>query len=442
MQNVRNVKLPSAGVIAGVVQTVVFGGGATYGLYNSLFNVEGGHRAIVYNRVMGVKDKVRRPPLPTTDREAERASARCGVRCVGARVCSRPRAVSRRFASRPSRRVIEASSFPGSRKRRPIRARAPTPFGATIGASARRTRPPDRATRDVRDRRPRAPAVPRAPPHTHRLAPPLTADRPPRRLILVASFFFGPTPRNENENENETETPNATQVYSEGTHLMVPWFERPITYDVRARAHQVSSTSGSKDLQMVNISLRVLTRPDASKLPEVYRTLGTDFNERVLPSIIHETLKSVVAQYNASQLLTQREQVSLAVRDTLVRRAAHFNMIMDDVSITALTFGREYTAAIEAKQVAQQEAERAKFIVEKAVQDKRSAVIKAEGEAKSAKLIGEAIANNPAFITLRKIEAAREIAQTMSESNNRVMLNADSLLLNLADVGHGKDGKK
>ena len=94
-----------------------------------------------------------------------------------------------------------------------------------------------------------------------------------------------------------------TQVYAEGTHLMVPWFERPITYDVRARAHQVSSTSGSKDLQMVNISLRVLTRPDASKLPEVYRTLGTDFNERVLPSIIHETLKSVVAQYNASCLL-------------------------------------------------------------------------------------------------------------------------------------------
>ena len=91
---------------------------------------------------------------------------------------------------------------------------------------------------------------------------------------------------------------------------MFPWFERPVTYDVRARAHQVTSNSGSRDLQMVNISLRVLTRPDASKLPEIYRSLGTDFNERVLPSIIHETLKSVVAQYNASQLITQREQVS------------------------------------------------------------------------------------------------------------------------------------
>lgn len=59
MQNLKNVKLPSAGVISGVVQTMVYGSAATYGLYNSLFNVEGGHRAIVYNRVVGIKEKVR-----------------------------------------------------------------------------------------------------------------------------------------------------------------------------------------------------------------------------------------------------------------------------------------------------------------------------------------------------------------------------------------------
>ena len=140
---------------------------------------------------------------------------------------------------------------------------------------------------------------------------------------------------------------------------MIPWFERPIIYDVRARPNVIQTTSGSHDLQMVNIGLRVLTRPVPSKLPEMYRTLGTDYGERVLPSIIHETLKNVIAQYNASQLLTMREVVSRDIRRILTLRAKYFNIVLDDVSITNLTFSREYTSAVEAKQVAQQDAERA-----------------------------------------------------------------------------------
>ena len=59
MQNVRNVKLPDPRLISGIVQTAVFGGAGAYGLYHSLFNVEGGHRAIVYNRFVGIREKVR-----------------------------------------------------------------------------------------------------------------------------------------------------------------------------------------------------------------------------------------------------------------------------------------------------------------------------------------------------------------------------------------------
>ena len=149
------------------------------------------------------------------------------------------------------------------------------------------------------------------------------------------------------------------------------------------------------------------------------QSLGLDYDERVLPSIGNEVLKAIVAQFDAAELITQREAVSNRIRTDLLRRASEFNIALEDVSITHMTFGKEFTKAVEQKQIAQQDAERARFIVEKAEQERQANVIRAEGEAESADIVGKAVAKaGDGLILIRRIEASREIAQTLAGNPN------------------------
>lgn len=74
-------------------------------------------------------------------------------------------------------------------------------------------------------------------------------------------------------------------------------------------------------------------RPDQRHLATIYRSLGTTYDERVLPSIGNEVLKATVAQFDAAELITQREVVSARIREDLLKRAGEFNIVLEDVSL-------------------------------------------------------------------------------------------------------------
>jgi len=129
------------------------------------------------------------------------------------------------------------------------------------------------------------------------------------------------------------------------------------------------------------------------------------------------------------------------IRDTLTKRANDFGLILEDVALTHLSFSKDFAKAIEQKQVAAQEAERAKFVVQKSDEERKAAVIRAQGESEAAKLISEATkATGPALLELRRIEAAKEIAQTMSRSSRIVYLPSSNSSNMLLGINAGQQG--
>ncbi|KAL7202432.1 hypothetical protein ACSBR1_033996 [Camellia fascicularis] len=98
---------------------------------------------------------------------------------------------------------------------------------------------------------------------------------------------------------------------------------------------------------MIDLTLRVLCRPEFSQLPRIFQTLGLEYDDKVLPSIGNEVLKAIVVQFNVDQLLTECPRVSALVRQSWVRHAKDFNIVLDDVVIIHLLYGAEFSKAVE-----------------------------------------------------------------------------------------------
>lgn len=238
------------------------------------------------------------------------------------------------------------------------------------------------------------------------------------------------------------------KVRGEGTHLKIPWLMQPHYYTIRLRPKLIKTQTGTKDMQTVTVHLRMLFKPEVAGLPNIHTTLGPDYDDRVLPSVANEVLKSTIAQYNAEQLLVEREMVSREIREAIMQRAAQFNLLIDDVAITHLTYGKEFATAIESKQVAEQAAEQQKYVVEMSEQERQATVLRSEGEAEAARMISGALKEHGnGLIDMRRVDAAREIADGLAKNGNIMYLPRDqNLMVGIGGVGgitpSQQDGQK
>ena len=229
-------------------------------------------------------------------------------------------------------------------------------------------------------------------------------------------------------------------VYGEGLQCRIIGLDDIMRFNVRLRPRTLQTMTGTKDLQMVNVRLRVLFRPMADRLPQIYRTFGLDYDERILPSVSNEILKAVVAEYKAEELIQKRDAVSARIYQLMQEKVNQFGLILEDLSLVDIQFGTDFMTAVEQKQVAQQEAERYRYVVLENEQRRRAAVVRAEGEAESARLISEAIQKSgTGFLELRRIEAAVDVAnQLMPMQNVTFVPQAANLLMNMPREGNGK----
>lgn len=178
-------------------------------------------------------------------------------------------------------------------------------------------------------------------------------------------------------------------VLDAGVHLFPPVLFSVQTLSVRIESHQQKSEAATRDLQDVKIDLALQWHLPEEQVRQVYQNLGdsTAIINKVLEPAIEDSLKTVVAGLTAEQLITERHSFHQDLELVLSQRLESFGLAMDGVDLVQLDFSDRFRAAVEAKQVAEQDARRASYEAARAQRQAAARVYQAEGEAKAQELL-------------------------------------------------------
>ncbi len=155
---------------------------------------------------------------------------------------------------------------------------------------------------------------------------------------------------------------------SAGFNWKLPIMESVTKMDVKIKRVDGRSSAGTKDLQTVDSSVVLNYHINPEDASDIFGRIGDDdmLYEKVIFPAIQEVVKGVFSQYRAEELLTKREEVKASIDDKLSERLVTYWVRVDDISLTDITFSKEFDKAIEAKQIAEQLTQKAQYEVQTA----------------------------------------------------------------------------
>lgn len=166
---------------------------------------------------------------------------------------------------------------------------------------------------------------------------------------------------------------------SEGFAWVAPWGANNVTeYDIKTQKESQTAAAATADLQDVSSTVVVNYHLERGKVSDIHKTVGVGYKDTLITPAIQSAFKSNSAKYNAVDLIAKRAQVESEVKVALVDRLGARGITVENVSITDLNFSAEFTKAIESRQVAQQNAERAQFNLDQARLDAQAQEVQAQ----------------------------------------------------------------
>lgn len=167
------------------------------------------------------------------------------------------------------------------------------------------------------------------------------------------------------------------ETLREGFHFVNPFYSIH-SFNIRNNKYETIANSASSDLQTASLSVVVNYNIDESKIAEIYTTYGNDYTGKIFIQNVQEAVKSTTAKYNASELITKRDEIKAKIKDALIEKVSNV-ILITDVSITNVDFSDSFDQAVENKVKAEQEALQAKANLEKSKLEAEA--IKAQAEA-------------------------------------------------------------